>query len=283
VLIIDAMNHTSREVKQVIVPFATATFTLCFRLMQTSMMIGWMFGAQMSSQTYDEAAYHAYQAYRAQEYSKAADLLMETARLKGTENEPFFFDAATLYCQANDSLKALVALAAAIDAGLLDMQKVMSNPLLAPLKTLSAWKELIEKMERNQRSYIATLKAPRLRDELLLMWANDQQARLLLEQKRRALQVEYSSSELATEFKRINETDSFNLRKIKGIIQVQGWPAISAVGRDGAFAAWAIVQHANDVSFQEHCLTAMKKALRRREISPVEYAELHDRIRRNKY
>jgi hypothetical protein len=285
VLIIYGMNNTSREVKQVPVPSPSFTFTLCFRIMLISLM-GLIFGLQISfaqTQTYDEAAYQAYQAYRAQEYSKAADLLMEAARLKGTDNDTFFFDAATLYSQAKDSSKSLQALDAAVNAGLLDVHKVTSNPLLEPLKAFPEWKNLIAKLERNQRSYIATLKAPHLRDELLLMWTNDQRARLLLEQKRGKLQVDYSSPELASEFKQIKQTDSFNLRKIKEILQMQGWPAISSVGRDGAFAAWAIVQHSNDVRFQEKCLVAMKKALNRKEISPVEYAELHDRIRRKKY
>ena len=160
---------------------------------------------------------------------------------------------------------------------------MISNPSLDPLKALPAWKDLLEKMERNQRAYLATLKAPRLREELLLMWANDQRARLLREQKRRELQVDYSSPALAPQFKLIEETDSFNTRRIKEIVRVQGWPAITMVGRDGAFAAWAIVQHSNDVPFQERCLTAMKAALGRKEIRPVEYVELHDRIRRNKY
>lgn len=97
------------------------------------------------------------------------------------------------------------------------------------------------------------------------------------------MKVDYSSPALAPEFNRINETELFNTRRIKEVIQAQGWPAISAVGRDGAFAAWAIVQHSNDVPFQEKCLRAMKEALGRKEISPVEYAELYDRIRRNKY
>ena len=208
---------------------------------------------------------------------------MKAAALKRTDNETFFFDAATLYSQAKNSTKALAAMAAVVEAGLSDVPKVINNPLLETLKALPEWKGRIRKMESNQQSCLRALKAPKLREELLSMWANDQQARLLLEQKRSQLKADYSSPALAPEFKRIRETDAYNIRRIKEIVRLEGWPTIPAVGRDGAYAAWAIVQHSNDVKFQEKCLRAMKKARARKEISAVDYAELYDRIRRNKY
>ncbi|HYC60451.1 MAG TPA: hypothetical protein VEK79_12880 [Thermoanaerobaculia bacterium] len=58
-------------------------------------------------------------------------------------------------------------------------------------------------------------------------------------------------------------------------------PSISDVGVDGSWTAWALVQHVDDVSLQLRSLSSMRALLSKGEARPTEYAELHDRIRRN--
>ncbi len=59
-----------------------------------------------------------------------------------------------------------------------------------------------------------------------------------------------------------------------------GWPGKSLVGKDGANAAWLLVQHADrDPAFQKRCLDLMKEAARKGEVSGQELAYLTDRVR----
>jgi len=58
-----------------------------------------------------------------------------------------------------------------------------------------------------------------------------------------------------------------------------GWLGNSAVGRDGADAAWLIVQHAISLpEFLHRCLRLIQKASEDGETEPYQAAFLHDRI-----
>jgi hypothetical protein len=64
------------------------------------------------------------------------------------------------------------------------------------------------------------------------------------------------------------------------LILDQGWPGEPQVGKDGAEAAWLIVQHAiAQPELQRRALKMLKEAVLRREASPVHAAMLEDRIR----
>ena len=64
----------------------------------------------------------------------------------------------------------------------------------------------------------------------------------------------------------------------KRVVDEKGWPTYSAVGPDGADAAWLIVQHADaDISFQRRCLDLMT-ALSSNEVSKSNFAYLTDRV-----
>ncbi|HEY7785103.1 MAG TPA: DUF6624 domain-containing protein [Pyrinomonadaceae bacterium] len=246
-------------------------FFICFQAIATA-----------QTRTYDIAAYDAHQAYQAKNYRKAAEYQMEAGRLKGND-EGFYLTAALWYVVQGDQNNAFKALEAAAGAGLVDVLKVTSNPEFESLTADTRWKSLASKIETNQRAYAATLKAPELRQKILQMWANDQRARTLWVKKQRELQVPWNSDLLAEEYNRIYEIDAYNTKTIKTIVEKYGWTTIPRVGRDGAYAAWALVQHSDDVVFQEKCLALMKTALQRKEINPEQYAELYDRTQRNKY
>jgi hypothetical protein len=58
-----------------------------------------------------------------------------------------------------------------------------------------------------------------------------------------------------------------------------GWPGISLVGRDGAEAAWLVLQHAiGSPELQRKCLPMLKKAVEADEIPAAQFACLEDRI-----
>jgi len=70
-----------------------------------------------------------------------------------------------------------------------------------------------------------------------------------------------------------------NLSWLKQVIADVGWPGISLVGEDGAFAAWLLAQHADrDPVFQRRCLDLMAGAAARGEASWRDVAYLTDRV-----
>ena len=110
-----------------------------------------------------------------------------------------------------------------------------------------------------------------LKDELLSMQEEDQ----------RILQELIDSGELGTveyhpKIKAIHEK---NNARIKEIINSQGWPGISAVGKEGSEAAWLLVQHAVlDTKFMNQCLTLLREAVSHGEAEGWCLAYLQDRV-----
>ena len=90
------------------------------------------------------------------------------------------------------------------------------------------------------------------------------------------------SKEKQAEFERVStkvaEADEANTKWMKAVIEKHGWPTITMVGKDGASAAWLLVQHADaDMKFQRQCLDLMTK-LPKDEISQTNLAYLTDRV-----
>lgn len=75
--------------------------------------------------------------------------------------------------------------------------------------------------------------------------------------------------------------DELNTARLKEIIEEQGWPTISLVGKKAASAAWLLAQHADkDPAFQEKCLELMKR-LPEDEVVLWNIALFEDRVRTN--
>jgi hypothetical protein len=80
---------------------------------------------------------------------------------------------------------------------------------------------------------------------------------------------------LAQEMRHI---DTENTKRLGEIIERHGWPTYTLVGKDGANAAWLLVQHADSSpKFQRKCLDLMAK-VPRVEISQKDIAYLTDRV-----
>jgi len=84
------------------------------------------------------------------------------------------------------------------------------------------------------------------------------------------------------EFKQFDDTmlriDTENTDRLGEIVERHGWPTFTLVGKDGAQAAWILVQHADlSPKFQRKCLDLMAK-LPRDEIFQKDIAYLTDRV-----
>ena len=77
----------------------------------------------------------------------------------------------------------------------------------------------------------------------------------------------------------MEQADAENLPWLKQVIADHGWPGRSAVGEDGAAAAWLLMQHADrDPAFQRECLGLLTAAADAAEATKARVAYLTDRV-----
>lgn len=113
-------------------------------------------------------------------------------------------------------------------------------------------------------------KLPDLRAELLDMVKVDQEVR-----KRLMAEIEKPSPEAV---RAVQDIDGKNTARMRAVVAAHGWPGRTLVGRDGAHAAWLLVQHADrDRPWQNECLDRMGK-LPAGEVAPGDLAYLTDRV-----
>lgn len=103
------------------------------------------------------------------------------------------------------------------------------------------------------------------------MYVSDQNARFRLHVSK---DMEYAD-ELNSQIKQLK---SAHLEKMKQIVQTYGWPGHSQVGVYGSHEFWLLVQHTEDVDFQEMCLGLLKEAVNKGEASKADLAYLTDRV-----
>jgi hypothetical protein len=131
-------------------------------------------------------------------------------------------------------------------------------------------------------------KEPSLRKELLAMEKVDQEVRAAwlkaLGEKGIYLQDAKPITDpsllkvFLEESAKMAAVDQKNRERLKEILDKHGWPGKSLVGKDGAHAAWLVVQHAgSDLALQKRCLDLMKAAPKG-EVDPKDIAHLTDRI-----
>jgi hypothetical protein len=134
----------------------------------------------------------------------------------------------------------------------------------------------------------ADIECPELRRELLGRTKVDQDARTAIVNwysKQGLIDVantDRMSAEQKAEHEKLSAAvktaDSENTRWLKQIVESRGWPTRTLVGKDGASAAWLLIQHADaERKFQRKCLDLMVK-LPREEVSQQDIAYLTDRV-----
>jgi hypothetical protein len=140
---------------------------------------------------------------------------------------------------------------------------------LAALRADSRWQALLDKLQAALRARERYYDMP-LRRELAARVEKDQDLR------NRWIQ----NTDDAVLGEQLTQVDRDNTTWLKGVVKAQGWPPISKVGREGAQAAWLLVQHADlDPAFQEEALSLMQAQVVKGEASGRLLAYLTDRVR----
>ena len=137
----------------------------------------------------------------------------------------------------------------------------------------------------------AKVEKPELRNELLARRKVDQEARLgFIEwMKKHGISDDFdqrtgegldpvSKAEFDKLMADLEKADKENTDWLKQLVDKSGWPKVTLVGKEGAEAAWLLVQHADaEPKFQRKCLDLMT-ALPKDEVSQRNLAYLTDRV-----
>lgn len=113
---------------------------------------------------------------------------------------------------------------------------------------------------------------PALREELLRLVREDQQARAFMSQ---------GTSPAGDRLAALAASDGERLARLKRIVGERGFPHARDVGRDGVAAAWLLLQHADsDPAFQQRMLAELSGRKGDDAIEPEQIALLTDRVLR---
>ena len=118
------------------------------------------------------------------------------------------------------------------------------------------------------------------RERLVRLQARDQAGRdILATIDLSGLTKEGRKTALAAMSEQILKQDLRDQSELKALIPRSGWFAISVYGRDGALAAWLVVQHAtNDPGLMRRTVAALDRMRRTGEAQPTAYAIMYDRV-----
>ncbi len=198
-------------------------------------------------------------AAEAKQYARCAELyLAVAASTRGEAMAAPLYDAAC--CQAQDGKPdaAFATLERAIAAGF-HGPGIETDPDLASLHADPRWQHVEQAIAAATAAAERAVSEPALRSELLDLQQQDATTR-------------------AGDDDAIAAFDARSTARMKEIIAKHGWPGKSLVGKDGAHAAWLLVQHSRDAAFQEDCLERLELAVAQGEAQAVEHAYLYDRV-----
>jgi hypothetical protein len=203
----------------------------------------------------------------------AADMVVGADVNEEARLDPLY-NAACCYSLAGRQDDAFKALEEAACRGFHFVARLETDADLNALHGDARWGELVHAVEANLARWEETLESPELRRELLAMVKDDQDAR----------NAEINAGlEDAAAAARTEAIDRKNTERMKAIVRERGWPGKSAVGADGATAAWLLVQHADAApAFQEECLARMEKMVGAGEVEAADCAYLADRVAVNR-
>lgn len=193
-------------------------------------------------------------AHDRKEWRRCAELWLAVAKTtKGESTAAPLYDAACCQAMGGEIDAAFATLDRAVAAGLTEVG-IASDPDLAPLHADARWPKLLGAVEQLRAKAVASIGDPAVREMLLALAAELDAA---------------GRSPLA-----IRNTTGV----MKAIVAKHGWPGRTLVGRDGAYAAWAVVQASSDLAFQKQCLEMLELAVAQGEAQAVEHAYLYDRV-----
>lgn len=126
---------------------------------------------------------------------------------------------------------------------------------------------------------------PALRMELLERFQRDQRARKDMLRAIRGAPIRADGSTIYPEraaslVRAVQESDAQSIEFMGRVLDEHGWPTFDLVGRDGAEAAWLLVQHADAApELQRRALEMMQPLVAQGQASPANFAYLTDRVR----
>jgi hypothetical protein len=145
-----------------------------------------------------------------------------------------------------------------------------------------------KKPAKNGQEKELAVKDPALRQELLAMMKQDQQVRAGAVKALGEKGISPGDGKSITDpallklfleqTGKMSAVDQKNRARLKQVVDQHSWPGKSLVGKEGAHAAWLLVQHADgDLAFQKRCL-ALMKAAGKGDVEPQDIAYLTDRV-----
>jgi len=213
-----------------------------------------------------------YQLGQYQESTKLYEQYINTNRSQVDKSQ--LYKLAVAHAHSGDAIKSVLWLQKALDLGIDDiyLSDTRFDLNFYPIQHTKAWKIFLHKNTVIFEHEAENIAYPRLRHELLQLWQSDQQYRRLIFGR-------YNGSP-PNEIGNVTEAiDRYNTMRVEQIMEEIGLPTFSKVGKDGAHAAWNIIQHAvfNPPLMRKY-LDKMKIALDNEEVDGVDYAYLFDRF-----
>jgi len=230
------------------------------------------FSLQLSAQsTLQEWSQKADEQYDEKNYGDAVKSYKNGFKIEAPGSSMLYNAACTAALAGKKSL-AFKWLKQSIEKGWRNKSWMNEDPDFNSIKSGKKWDAVNLLVDEKIAAFEASLKYPEIRKELLAMQEEDQ----IWRRKIRTAENEEEKEKVGD---KIGEIDTKNTARMKKIIDEIGWPLISDVGKDGASAAWLLVQHADrQPQFQAKCLPMLEKAFREDEASGSNYAYLFDRV-----
>jgi len=216
-------------------------------------------------------------AYDEKDYAKSAELYKAADKLEGFSSSYHAYNAACSASLAGKNGMSYKFLSKAIELGYTNKTWMEGDSDFDNLRKTGKYKKAVAQMDKAIAEFEASLKYPELRKELLNMQKEDQKYRL----EAMELRKEKGNDDPAVQalWDKVRAVDYKSTQRMKEIIKEYGWPLASDVGKDGASAAWLLVQHADrQPHFQKKCLPLLEKAFKNGEARGSNYAYLYDRV-----
>ena len=201
-------------------------------------------------------------ALESKEFTKAAELYVRAIEA-GATSPTAAYNAVCCYAHLGRTDDAFKYLNVAIEKGWTDVERLDEDTDLQPLREDERWKEVASQCAAKRDEFRKSLGSPELYDELMRRMKFDQEAR----------------NPVAPDVQAMQRVDPNNTAWTKEVLDKHGWPGFSLVGREGAQAAWLLVQHADvDVGFQRWGLDQLTAAYEKGDATAADVAYLTDRV-----
>lgn len=230
-----------------------------------------------------EALISGFQSLNSGPDERTPDLLFEAAEMMPRKNWEIYLLSATLYAPRGKQNAAFLSIERAIGAGFSDLDLLLSLSELNSLHNDPRWQEVVRSISINIEKNLELIQNPELLEKLKNMWELDQNAIAQFEKDIASLEPGETNEAHDRLFKSVENIWSTNACKLDSIIDEFGWPGFQLVGQEGEELSWSIAQHAPNVFFKQKCLDLIKQSVQNEDADPNHYAELHDRISRDKW